>query len=414
MTVMKTWYAELANDVIHRRRIFAQVGSFHRTATFESDIQGALLDAGLRPVECRVDKLARTLDTADLEPGAVVVVPDFEEALLLAHPEAYLRRCRPNLQHAGEVGAAWLVISQVPESRYPLVDGSSVTIDSASYRMRCLHKDKLSGLPGVTARDVGTIARFAGGSRAIADSMIGLLASDLPRAEQVAEARRVTMEVLSCSLKELGPDLLAWLERWVLERDMLNISTADVRNDALFELRAAGIGEIDPVDERVRLFAPPHTATWRKALDTALSDLLEAPTQWESVVADLFYIERRLRRALATLLDGRYGRNWGTRLPEDMRGRIIESFRRNASARVHDITDIGRPLDWVTFGDLFELIPRFSPTSRLDGLSVAEWRAIADAILPIRDRVSHMRLLRDGDRQAVRNMRWRITNASGA
>jgi hypothetical protein len=411
---MKAWYAELATDVTRRRRIFAQVGSFHRTATFDRDVSDALVDAGLQPVVYPVDSLAKTLETTDLQPGVVVVVPDFESVLRSAHPDIHLRRCRPNLQHAGEVGAAWLVVSRVPESRYPLIDGSTVTIDSARHRMHYLPDDKLSGLPGVTAKDAGVIARFSGGSRAIADALVRLITSDLPHDEQITAAGRVTTEVLTCTLKELGPELLAWLERWVLERDMLSISIADVRNDALFELRASGACEMDPVDERVELFAPPHTATWRKALDAALSDLLEAPAHWESVVADLFFIERRLRRALATLLESRYGKKWGTRLPEDMQSRIIESFRRNASAGVSKITDIARPLDWVTFGDLFVLIPRFSPSDRLEGLSVTDWRTIADAILPVRDRVSHMRLLRDGDRQAVRNTRWRITNASGA
>jgi hypothetical protein len=280
--------------------------------------------------------------------------------------------------------------------------------------MHSLRSEDLSDLPGLTAKDVRTIVRFSGGSRAIADALVTLIKSDLPHGEQLIEAGRIATEVLTWTLKELGPELLAWLERWVLERDMLRISTTDVRNDALFELRAAGVCEMNPVDECIELFAPPHTETWRKALDAALSDLLEASAQWESVVADLFFIERRLRRALATLLENRYGKKWGTRLPEDMQGRIIELFRRNASARVSEITDIRRPLDWVTFGDLFVLIPRFSPSDRLDGLSATEWRAIADAILPVRDRVSHMRLLRDDDRLAVRNARWRITNASSA
>jgi hypothetical protein len=106
MTAMKTWYAELARDVTRTGRIFAQVGSFHRTGKFDNDISGALVDAGLRPVTCPVESLAKTLDTADLGLGVVIVVPDFESVLQLAHPEAHLRRCRPNLQRAGEVGAA--------------------------------------------------------------------------------------------------------------------------------------------------------------------------------------------------------------------------------------------------------------------------------------------------------------------
>lgn len=409
---MRKWYAELAGDVTRRRRIFAQIGSYHRTATFDRDVNDALVHAGLRPVTCSVDKVDTALDTTNLGSGAVIIVPDFESVLQLAHPEAYLRRCRPSLQHAGEAGAAWLVISRAPESQYPLVDGSSVTIDSASHRMRYLRDNELTDIPGINAKDIQLITRFSGGSRAIADALVELTRSDFPRDEQISEAERVTTEILTRTLKELGPELLAWLERWVLERDVLDVSTTDLRNDALFELRASGVCEMNSVDERIKLFAPPHTAAWRAALDVALSELLEPAAQWKLVVADLFFIERRLRRALAALLKSRYGKKWGTRLPEGMQGRIIESFRRNASARAREITDIGRPLDWVTFGDLFELIPRFSPNDRLEGLSATEWRTIADTILPVRDRVSHMRLLRDGDAQAVRNARWRITNAS--
>jgi hypothetical protein len=409
---LKTWYTDLAADVTRRRRVFAQIGSFHRTAGFLDDVCSALVEAGLRPITYPVDRVGKRFDLSDVGPGSVVVIPDFESVLNLAHPEAHLRRCRPNLQHAGEAGADWLVISRAPESRYPLVDGSSVTIDSATYRMRRLRDDDFGKLSEVASDDAETIARFSGGSRAIADALLGLVTSDVPHREQIKEAGRITADVLTHALRELGPELLAWLERWVFEAGFLRVSTADVRNEVLFELRAAAVADIDPVDESIELFAPPLTAAWRRALDIALSDVLEAPTQWNSVVADLFYIERRLRRALATLLEDRYGTKWATRLPSDMQDRIVESFRYAASPRAQAITDIERPLAWVTLGDLFELIPRFSPNDRLDGLSVTQWRTIADTILPVRNRVSHMRLLRDGDRQAVRNVRWRIVNAA--
>jgi hypothetical protein len=220
------------------------------------------------------------------------------------------------------------------------------------------------------------------------------------------------MEVLTNTLKELGPELLALLEQWTFEYNVLRVSTADVRNDALLELRSSGVAEVDAADECVEFFRPPHTATWRRALNAALSDLLEAPTQWGTVVADLFFIERRLRRAIVRLLEERYGKKWQARLPADMQSRIVDAFRRDVSPRVRAITSVERPLDWVTLGDLFELAARFSPNDPLDGLSSTEWRSIADAILPVRNRVSHMRLLREGDRQAVRRARWRITDAA--
>lgn len=410
---MKEWYTELATDVLRRRRIFTQIGSFHRTEDFLDDIDGALVDARLLPNTCHVESLGKSVDLADLGPNAVVVVPDFEKVLNLVRPEAHLRRCRPNLQHAGEAGAAWLVISRAPESCYPLVDGSSVTIDSGRHRMHRLDAGLLRSISGVTPKEVEAIIRFSGGSRAIADALLRLAISKLPRPEQKKVAERITIEVLTRTLEELGAELLAWLERWVFEREELRVATADLRNDALFELRASGIAELDTLDECVELFAPPHRRTWRKALNRALSDVLEAPTQWNSVVADLFYIERRLRRALVALLEKRYGEKWGPRLPDDVQARVIESFHRDASARVQTITDIERPLDWVTLGDLFELVQRFSPSDRLEGLSTTDWRMIADAILPVRNRISHMRLLRDGDRMAVRNARWRIVNAAG-
>jgi hypothetical protein len=278
--------------------------------------------------------------------------------------------------------------------------------------MRPLTDDKLRELTEITPKDLKVISRFSGGSRAIADALAKLLLSGMPRDEQLTEAGRITAEVLTHTLKELGPELLAWLEHWVVEYNVLRVSTADLRNGALQELRASGVAEIRPLEESVEFFASPHTAAWRKALNVALSDLLEAPMQWESVVADLFFIERFLRRALTSLLEKRYGRKWQTRLPDDMQNRIIGAFRQTASARITTIADIDRPLDWVTLGDLFELIPRFSPSDHLEGLSATEWRTLADSVLPVRNRVSHMRLLRDTDRQAIRNAKWRISTAT--
>ncbi len=409
---MKAWYADLAKDVTLHRRIFAQVGSFHRTSKFDEDVCGALADLGAKPLPRSIDALATPIDASALGPGIVIVVLDFERALRLAHPEIHLRRSRPNLQRAGELGCAWLVISRSPESAYPLVDGSSVTIDSAAYRMRHLQAEQLASVPGMMPTDIGAIERFAGGSRAIAEALIRMYGSGLAQKERIAEARAVTLEVLTRTLWELGPEVLAWLQRWVLEYDTLRVSTAEIRNDLLLELRSAGVAILDPADDRVVLFPPPFTTTWRKALNSALSDLLDPPTQWGVVAADLFYIERRLRRSVTRLLEDRYGTRWAERLPEKLQARVLELFRNEASPRVKTITEIDRPLDWVTLGDLFELVWKFALDIKLDGLSVNQWRAIADSILPIRNRISHVQLLRDEDSVAVRRARWRITSAT--
>lgn len=409
---MKSWYVDLAKDVCLHRQIFAHVGSFHRTSTFSEDINAALSDVGVKPVGRSIDALASPMDQAKLGPGVVIVVPDFERALRLAHPEVHLRRCRPRLQQARELGCAWLVISRSPESAFPLVDGSSVTIDSAGHRMRHLKAEQLVGAPGVTPENIDAIARHAGGSRAIAEALIHMYETGLPQKEQIAEARKVTLEVLTRTVWELGPDLLAWLQRWVLDYNILRVSTTEIRNDLLLELRSAAVGTIDAADDRVVLFPPPFNTIWREALNSALSDLLDAPTQWGVVAADLFYIERRLRRSITILLEDRYGTRWAERLPEKLQLRVVELFRNEASPRVQAITEIDRPLDWVTLGDLFELVWKFALDIKLDGLSANQWRTIADAILSVRNRVSHMQLLREEDGAAVRRARWRITSTT--
>jgi hypothetical protein len=404
---MKEWYSELAENVVTRRRVFAQIGSFHRTESFEQHVADALTAAGLRPVICPIESITRQFDGSGLGAGDAVVIPDFDSALEIANAAKYLGRSRPNLQNAGLAGASWLVISRVPESRYPLIDGSSVTIDSAPFRMRPLSEASLNIL-GMEEADRQLIELYYHGSRAIANLLAKSEVASLPQDEQIAEIKRVTGEVLTKSLKELGPNLLAWLEQWVLDRGMHKIMQADVPNGVLSELRGSGACEIMPDEDCIMLFGSRSKGSWLAALDAALSDTLTAPPQLGQVVADLFYIERKLRRALAALFFERHGKRWPERLPNPLQERIIDLFQKDTAVQANGIRSVRRPLEWVTLGELFDLIQKVSVNGKFEGLTAKEWQKIADRLLPIRNRVSHMRLLLDTDQKTVRDAKWRL------
>jgi len=63
------------------------------------------------------------------------------------------------------------------------------------------------------------------------------------------------------------------------------------------------------------------------------------------------------------------------------------------------INEIRNPLEWLSLGELLELVER-PPCDGL-GLTAVEWRRFKQDVLPVRNRLSHMRLLKRGDKEVA-------------
>jgi hypothetical protein len=86
----------------------------------------------------------------------------------------------------------------------------------------------------------------------------------------------------------------------------------------------------------------------------------------------------------------------------------LELSRRDSVPAAVNVEDVRSPLDWLTLSDLLAVARESaasSPTSRVCGYSAEDWAKLDREIVPIRNRVAHMRLARQGDLDTVRRCR---------
>jgi hypothetical protein len=142
-------------------------------------------------------------------------------------------------------------------------------------------------------------------------------------------------------------------------------------------------------------------------LKDALSDALAANTEVQesvnSVFRELWVIERSIRRALRSRAKVVWGKSWRQQvLGGDLPAKVLERASVAAYAAAKSLAEIRDPIEWLTLGELLETRSR-QPIGEL-GIESTLWTLFASEMLPIRNRLSHMRLMRSEDIPMV--MKW--------
>jgi len=385
------WFPELRSALASSSHLFLHYCAFHRVDERAEAILDELAEIGYRP------------ELIDLRRSRPFNASPDTDLVILLHMEL-LRDTPRALQHLRVTVNAWaersggkvLIVSRSPRSAYPIGDGSSLVLDSRDLH---LHESMLADwvIDDYQARADFSLPPAASRSRG--------LASELSRAEGLVDRQRfahVTAQIACQTIYELGSTYIAWLEEMVLEYSLLSVPVVDVPEWMQAELMICGIARLDLDHRNLVLFTESLGSDgWIRGLRSASRLCTTAPTDWRETASTLFEIERIIRRRLAEAFEAKLGKRW----PLQVLDRGTAAYIRDASGLRNNVAleFLANPLDFLTLGQLLGLLDQRSEAKHagFDHRLILELKRL----IPIRNRVQHMRLPKDGDFRTCRAVR---------
>ena len=303
-------------------------------------------------------------------PPSLVIFPRFDAVLNDPDPARTLGRARDEINQYLDSGGCVCLVSRVPRMAFPLPPGSSILED-----VFVLHADSI-----VQGRGV------------------------LEGPDVCCWPETIDEETLKEGLKSLGLNALAFLDFLLFDLQEVKGIDLGLGTDREWEaLRGLGVLRLDQAAGKASVSIPVS------GLMTAVADVISSAHDPQPGFADvserLFSLERRLRWALREKAVRTFGPKWrGQILSEDM-GTRAATRAMDETPRKLSVKALRDPFEWLTLGELVELLTSSNWTQGL-GRNPNYWRRFATELLPVRNRVSHMRLLRRGDLERVEA--WRV------
>ncbi|WP_146247654.1 hypothetical protein [Curtobacterium sp. MCLR17_040] len=208
--------------------------------------------------------------------------------------------------------------------------------------------------------------------------------------------------VLEAALRELGLELCASLDHALFEAvldpaDMF----ATLTSREVEALRGASL--IRMTSSGPEWTMPLRIGELRDALSEVLSEQTDTQDAMAAVFAGLWSIERSVRRALRIRAMELWGPGWRRQvLAGDLKEKVEGRAKASAYAAASSVSQIRDPLEWLTMGELLETRGRGEIGDL--GLEGPLWKTLANEVLPVRNQISHMRLLRPSDLATV--LKW--------
>ncbi|RQX17755.1 hypothetical protein DDE19_10345 [Micromonospora ureilytica] len=408
------WYSDVAERIASANYTFFHAGALRRSANFIDDLLQDLRDRGFHVllVDC-VDVLQTGWGSAlpAGQSGNLYVIWRPEILLTRSDFEDLIRQARPPVHSALMEGNRVVIVSTMPQMMFPVPVGSSVIADAAKVHPSPLPATLLRRVvPSLPSDTAERIVLRAQGCVALAEGYALVDRSAASGNQKSREAERLLLETLREAFAELGPEILALLEHLVLECGVVDVSQMDLRDHWIAALEDAGLATIDDSTEMVRLFHPSWQDTARLALSQALRAVLQPPNAWRAIAVSLFELERTVRSLVSQGLEARYGEGWRQGGLDTLAPKVVALARAETQGEFVSVADLHSPLDWLLLDQLFALAAETAQHVRLGGISSREWRQFSERIVPVRNRMSHMRLPRPGDLDEVRRT-LRILNA---
>lgn len=311
-------------------------------------------------------------------PGKQLLVVDDLEVLSSASETHRLAPLREVANKYLDSSIDICLISRIPKVAYPRVLGSSLLDDSVSHFMRLAWQgDSFSTLAATLGRAEGQ--------------------SDKEFHAVVEELGFEVLAALDSVLYEIGAgkdQFLALLDPRELEA---------LRGACLVQVREDGL----PVPGFPKRFSE---------LKAAVADIIGSSAEPQQalgeVVEKIWLIEHRIRRSVRNHAVETLGTKWRTQvLVGDMPERCVDRAQKDTYPGATSVRQLRDPLEWLTLGELVELIER--PEYQWLGKSRVFWSKFATEVLPIRNRLAHMRHLRSNDLSTVQAWAMHLEMALG-
>lgn len=214
--------------------------------------------------------------------------------------------------------------------------------------------------------------------------------------------------LLRTALNELGMSALTELDFALYEARDDSRFVRSLDSAAADALRGAGLVHYE--NGELVLIAPIKIWRFRESVADVIADLVQPQADLANVSQGLWQIERTIRRALRSAAIEAHGAKWRKNLfNESIATAVLERARSDVNATASNISELRDPIEWLSLGELLEVVQ----SRKFDGLfwdSVA-WRRFTQDVVPIRNRLSHMRLLKKGDQSTVHMWLNRIESA---
>jgi hypothetical protein len=208
------------------------------------------------------------------------------------------------------------------------------------------------------------------------------------------------VECLTVILSELGTGVLSALDHCLFEIDPQSAAGLRFLTDREVEaVRGSGLLTVD-VDGEAELVDKRLLGPVKEALSALLGAATVPPVSLASVSNGLWYIERTIRSALRREATKAQGKHWRTQtIPGGLAVEVMKRARSDTSLTASSVAELRDPLEWLTLGELLDLVT----SNKHGGLGVDQliWRRFSEQVVPIRNRLSHMRLLKSRDEEIV-------------
>lgn len=152
----------------------------------------------------------------------------------------------------------------------------------------------------------------------------------------------------------------------------------------------------------------PVLSEFREAVAGALADITYPQTELADVVSGLWTIERLIRKALRDAAVDQHKSGWRKKITRgDLAVKILQRAKGDAYLTATNISELRDPIEWLSLGELLEIVR----SKNFGGLGVDEytWQRFNHELVPIRNRLSHMRLIKNRDKATVTMWVSRIT-----
>lgn len=213
----------------------------------------------------------------------------------------------------------------------------------------------------------------------------------------------VTSDLMRSCLMEVGYRTLESVSQILWEHGKSpNDALAEFDNIIVNSLRGAGLVEVkNGVAEWTIL---PLWKQFRHAVAEVSSARIEPTAQLGATFIDLWVVERIIRNRVREELKMKMGSGWrDSCIPTKLKPEILSRARLDAHPRADGLKDLRDPLEWLSLAELLDL-REIQELGDL-GLESYLWTKFRSVIAPLRNRISHMRLINDGDAREISS--WR-------
>ncbi|PCC41541.1 hypothetical protein CIK65_16695 [Brevibacterium aurantiacum] len=210
----------------------------------------------------------------------------------------------------------------------------------------------------------------------------------------------LTVQTIADAISEIGSGLVAALDHAMFEVDPKNV-TAGLQFLGPREiegLRGAGLISIDD-DFKPKLTQHLSSKLLKDALAEYISRAVESSDQLPVVVSGLWRIERTIRGAVRTQALAQYSSDWRASSVGSLKEEVLRRARLEGHVAAKSIQDIRDPLEWLNLGELLDIVRG----DKFKGLGVEQaiWRKLQEQLVPIRNRLAHVRMLKSDDHEIV-------------